>query len=123
MTDRELLELSAKAAGMGSGMRWYGMLGGFFRDEPDQDGISGPWNPLTDDGDALRLLVKLHMDLNFIYDGCDDQYDTVMVHTHGAKCDAEEGIGFYIRGGQIDEDAATRRAIVRAAAAIGEAMP
>lgn len=116
MTDRELLELSAKAAGI--------KIQPFYRGKAlCIAGQRTPWNPLTDDGDALRLLVKLHMDLNFIYDGCDDQYDTVMVHTHGAKCDAEEGIGFYIRGGQIDEDAATRRAIVRAAAAIGEAMP
>jgi len=41
----ELLELAAKAAGMDS--LWRG----------DEDGLS--WNPLTDDGDALRLAVKL----------------------------------------------------------------
>jgi len=54
MTDRELLELAAKAAGMaieydeGFGMYW------------SDDKFSGMfWNPLHNDGDALRLAVKL----------------------------------------------------------------
>ena len=50
MNDRELLERAAKAAGMPTPM----MLG--------DKGLSfgnGWWNPLTDDGDALRLAVKL----------------------------------------------------------------
>jgi hypothetical protein len=50
MTDRELLELAAKAADL----PW------------EQWCINGDasWNPLIDDGDALRLAVKLGMYLN-----------------------------------------------------------
>ena len=56
MTDRELLELAAKAAGISydpslsseKGLSWY---------EGSQRWTV--WNPLTDDGDALRLAHKL----------------------------------------------------------------
>ncbi len=46
MTDRELLEYAAKAAGLDH--LWVVEI----------DGISPNWNPLTDDGDALRLVGK-----------------------------------------------------------------
>lgn len=49
-TDRELLELAAKAAGYE-----YAKHGGYIV----VFGIPGNWNPLSDDGDALRLAVKL----------------------------------------------------------------
>ena len=64
LTDRELLELAAKAAGI----EWYGMAGddndscAYFDIGPDE---VVKWNPLRDDGDALRLAVKLRMDLDF----------------------------------------------------------
>ena len=117
MTEREMLELAAKAAG-------YNVL------DVSDDGtdliitVGGKemfrnWNPLTDDGDALRLAVHLHMDINFYWDGCDDQYDTVRVGTHGATKDVEEEIGFYISCGQLDESVAVRLCITRAAAEIG----
>ena len=100
-TDRELLELAAKAAGID----WF--------DEPALQagkGLhmkSGPfWNPLQDDGDALRLAVALRMDLNINDEECD------VFHADG--CVSEVG-GF-------DTESVVRRAIVRAAAAIGEAM-
>ena len=59
MTEKELLELAAKAAGIslteaewhGDGFYWM-PLGTRF------------WNPLTDDGDALRLMVKLQMQID-----------------------------------------------------------
>ena len=62
MTNRELLELAAKAAGLP-----------YIKPIPDYDGSLGlevgsdnpmrckTWNPLKDDGDALRLGVKLHI--------------------------------------------------------------
>lgn len=57
MTDRERLELAAKAAGI--------------TEETQQileAGINGcRWNPLDDDGDALRLAVKLR--INIIFSG------------------------------------------------------
>lgn len=115
---RELLEMSAKAAGYE--VEWVRNSGCHYRCEAEES--REQWCPLDDDGDALRLAVKLHLDIRFYWDGCDDQYNTVEAYTHGAKKDAEEPIGFYLRGGQIDEAAATRRAIVRAAAAIGSAM-
>lgn len=124
-TDRELLELAAKAAGYET---WWGrghqdeML--FMRlKNPDSTGkCSGiGWNPLTDDGDALRLAVKLRLAVHVW-----DDAETVSVAKtlpdgedpsptsgdwHSADVHACGGI-----------EAATRRAIVRAAAAIGEGM-
>ena len=49
MTDHELLEMAAKAAGIADGDVFYDM-------DNDKE-----WNPLTDDGDALRLAVKLYI--------------------------------------------------------------
>jgi len=98
MTDRELLELAAKEAGYTC---VWGQPGGvlWWRIDPDTARI---WNPLADDGDALRLAVKLGLKLN------------VCVTSGAAQVG---GIGTFV---EIDFDAdpyaATRRAIVRAAA-------
>ena len=108
MTDRELLELAAKAAGI-EVMDWYGdRYSCRNRFETDLFG----WNPLTDDGDALRLAVKLALhiehrqinDTDFVI-----AYDTG--NYHGWKSHYDQ-----------DPYAATRRAIVRAAAEIGKEM-
>ena len=109
MTDRELLELAAKAAGLKhvdySGIDYDGRLGIVLVDEIGRH--CSDWNPLADDGDALRLAVKLEIDIFF-------------------------GANYVIARGSVqmptvnntnDPDAATRRAIVRAAAALGEKMP
>ncbi|MBR0883049.1 hypothetical protein ABIF65_004260 [Bradyrhizobium japonicum] len=53
-TDRELLELAAKAIGLN--LR-YNYLGG--RD------ANQPWDPLTDDGDRYRLIRDLGMSICF----------------------------------------------------------
>ena len=101
MTDRELLERAAKAAGYE-----YAKHGGYIV----VDGIPGNWNPLTDDGDALRLAVKLKLK---VYQG-----DLVaIVHPRMSHAYIAEE---YERNG--DHYAATRRAIVRAAAEIGKGM-
>jgi hypothetical protein len=102
MDDRELLEMAAKAA-------WYQVDTGF-ADCPlifgEDAGHDGPreWNPLEDDGDALRLAVKL-------------------------KLIVEVGSCWLSKYGPVfgedvlpDPLSATRRAIVRAAAQIGRAM-
>lgn len=130
MKDKELLELAAFAAKFDKLTRYSEAIQDY--DSPHcgypalhEDGPGGEccsWNPLTDDGDALRLAVKLHLDLRFHWDGCDDQYDEVEAYTHGAGKDAREQIGFYEREGQLDELAATRHVIVRAAAEIGKKM-
>ncbi len=58
--DRELLELAAKAAGIKNFTYLGGLHGLTVR---NADGSGTPWNPLADDGDALRLAIKLR--LNF----------------------------------------------------------
>lgn len=64
MTDKELLEAAAKAAGIEGEYRTERMcIGGDWQDVtaiflPDDDGW---WNPLTDDGDAFRLACGLDL--------------------------------------------------------------
>jgi hypothetical protein len=68
------------------------------------------WNPLTDDGDALRLAVKLNLVV--------DTYSLCVCY-HSADLEIEE---HYPQGVIHDMYAATRRAIVRAAAEIGKSL-
>ena len=100
MTDLELLELAAKAAGIEVATAH---RHGLFLASAKW------WNPLDDDGDALRLAVKLQMIVNI------DRSESQAGNGH---IDDE-----YELHRNSDPYAATRRAIVRAAAAIGEAMP
>ena len=103
MNDNRLLELAAKAAGsISSGPD------GFWNFESD-----GWWNPLTDDGDAMRLAIKLRIDFQF--DG--EKVEAWFVAPrpgwdNGAVWSWSEPLG-------DDPYAATRRAIVLAAANIG----
>ena len=108
MTNRELLESAAKAAGVFCrgwclpGARldgWHGMYTG----DPDE-GSYVRWNPLKDDGDALRLAVKLKLEVGV-------WFDTTRVESDEAESAVEKHLA--------DPYAATRRAIVRAAAEIG----
>ena len=119
-TDRDLLELAAKAAGveLDYTIRPDGKC--FYHSDRNALATSdGGWfAPLTDDGDALRLAVKLGMDpmrcFQIIIDG--DICKTGVRHTdRGGKYDNLEEH-------KEDPYSATRRAIVRAAAAIGKEM-
>lgn len=101
-TDRELLEMAAKAAGIARSHWDYDWVRGLGHMVYRSD----MWNPLTSDGDALRLAVLLCMNIEVT------QSD-VYACTHGN----------FSEPSKPDRNAATRRAIVRAAAAIGEAMP
>ncbi|CAN7592567.1 hypothetical protein LJR039_004311 [Pseudorhodoferax sp. LjRoot39] len=56
-TGRELLELAAKAAGLE--YRWDGAVGMMRARLPGSGSAFPGWNPLTDDGDAMRLAVAL----------------------------------------------------------------
>ena len=99
-TDRELLELAAKAAGycICEPLRY----GEFRVCNPGQNHLSFAWSPLTDDGDALRLAVKLKMEI---------------VIGQMTVCALVRGQGFARETiGQLDPLAATRRAIVSVAA-------
>jgi hypothetical protein len=110
MTDKELLELAAKAAGIE--IQWPSMGDASCRRTDTWD----IWNPLTDDGDALRLAVKLWI-VPEVYKPDNDaiaHIDADLFPDAGSS--PREYLG-------NDRYAATRRAIVRAAAEIGKAMP
>ena len=91
MTDKELLERAARAAG-------YCQFDGHARQM-----VESGWNPLEDDGDAFRLMVKLRLACDVALSGVN------VVGWHGV--DTSEELGG-------DPLSATRRAIVRAAAAM-----
>ena len=59
-TDREMLEYAAKAAGYEVEMDHKGV---FHIHEGTGPQSWRPWTPLVDDGDALRLAVKLGLDI------------------------------------------------------------
>lgn len=119
MTDRELLELAAKAAGIKIDKSPYN--GGGNRNTGfDVDGYAvldwhngKRWNPLTDDGDALRLAVTLRIPFH-VFDGCVIAYGR-KTNKYPEGYDAQEKYS-------DDTYAATRRAIVRTAAEIGKSM-
>jgi hypothetical protein len=103
LNDKELLELAAKAAGY---VEWDWLATDGNLNVYDKKGRQGAWNPLTDDGDALRLAVKLEQCVTIEGHG-----RTVAISVTGFECE------------EINRDnpyAATRRAIVRAAAEIGK---
>jgi len=99
-TDRELLEFAAKAVGIE--VYWHNSKRCYVSDP------ATPWNPLTDDGDALRLAVRLHFSIF-------QQTGSVTVYINGIDGETVEEVAY-------EADAATRRAIVRAAAEIGEGV-
>jgi len=113
MSDRELLEMAAKAAGMK--LAWYewNLSGEWGMIRPDAtDGKI--WNPLISDGDALRLAVKLFISVNFGY--CADDAPIVTCTSDELENSVEHCLA-------PNFAAQTRRAIVLAAAEIGKAMP
>jgi hypothetical protein len=121
MTDRELLEAAARALGR-TGARYedgewleirYGLKTAIWFDDDE-----GYWNPLESDADAFRLAVKLGIVIS-----------SFMAESYSGENNVARARHFAL--GEIDEHAddnggdmmaATRRAIVRAAAAIGEKM-
>ena len=110
MTDRELLELAAKAAGIDA--EWHNdddadfdaqYEGMFLKGDRSPDN-NKYWNPMRNDGDALRLAVKCKIDVV--------QFSLLVRADVAGLPDVRE-----LYNG--DPLAATRRAIVRAAAEIG----
>lgn len=92
-TDREMLELAAKAAGY-----W----------NYTYNCYEGPmsWNPRDDDGDALRLAVDLKIEL-MVTDQCANACFNMVVYSEPLGNDARK---------------AARRAVVRVAVEIGKGM-
>lgn len=114
-TDRELLENAAKAAGYGGVINFGDEIGVMVSCGPSASKFQ-PWNPLTDDGDALRLAVKLR--IGICYHHADDNTAVsalVSVAFGHSFSESHESLG-------NDPAAATRRAIVRAASSIGGKM-
>ena len=106
MTDQQLLELAAKAAGIKISKSPAGKLWVRFVVTSWDE-----WNPLEDDGDALQLAVKLGL---FV-----DVYDAEVVTGWVVDKDSMSMETLNQPKGN-DPYAATRRAIVRAAAEIGK---
>lgn len=114
MTDRELLELAAKAAGYD--IVWATDLNGFvFR--PFGHGPRTMFSPLNNDGEALRLAVALRLQLDMSRSLVAVGYGKFTRHSLQRE---KEAIIEFKDG---DELGCVRRAIVRAAAEIGKAMP
>jgi|SRR5690554_2087393 len=108
MNDKELLELAAKAAGYVVDSDFYRLV------VRDNSGTPICWNPLEDDGDALRLAAKLLIDIG--------QFPSEVVaavdiddHPASFRLLFTEPVNNEEYRGE-----STRRAIVRAAARIGE---
>lgn len=106
MNEREMLELAAKA--YGDEVVYSTAYKYFLRNERR-------WNPLADDGDALRLSVKLGIDVSYVTNPSGE--NVVMA---SQEC---EFSGWFEELLSTDQFEATRRAITRAAAQIGKAMP
>lgn len=117
MTDRELLELAAKAAGMnladyqGGGDDAQNGLW-MARGYSNPNTGSRDWNPIKDDGDALRLAADLRLRIDpgkHMGDGCtvESQRPGIAGATAFHNTKSEQ----------------MRRAIVMVAAEIGKTMP
>ena len=127
MTDQELLEMAAKAIGLEHEGYANPACGDYYHPRDGDAGLrtsfdvknesslcdgSGAWNPLTNDGDALRLAVNLRMNV---------------FHAVGAAYslpsdddgDFEKVVSYRDAGGP---EKATRKAIVLCAAEIGKDM-
>lgn len=100
MTDRELLELAAEAAGYEVEETAVGGVAKRFR-----RGELRPWNPLDDNGDAFGLAVRLRMRVST---GQAEIWRDVATGLVGPIIEFSEG--------DDDPEAATRRAITKAAA-------
>lgn len=123
MDDRQLLEAAARAAGYPiseghieetpSGLWWVYIDSNEETHPPPTDSAwTELWNPLTDDGDALRLAVQCGLEVSFVNeDGIDRACVGYSGHDH-----ISDHIAYVFEDHKGDIFAATRRAIVRAAA-------
>ena len=104
--DRELLEMAAKAISLPE-CGWMGPAFMYVKDNRFTD-----WNPLTDDGDAMRLSVKLGLAIIQHSKIKDGRLEVAVF----------EGENLELEPYGSDPFAATRRAIVRAAAEMGKSI-
>ena len=104
MTDQELLELAAKAMGFTQHHSYREKLNALLW--LSESGFPSTWSPLTDDKDAFELAVDMKMNLTLL----------------GWRSEAQVSGQPVVVEQVINNDAyaATRRAIVRAAAEMGK---
>ena len=123
MSDRELLEMAAKAYAdpniSQGGENFIRLIG---RDENFGCDVMVQWNPLTNDGDALRLAAKLRLGIEFneasvVASWVDDGYEPKEIYVYPDQTQDDDFNIVY-----TNHDKAARRAIVRAAAEIGRQM-
>lgn len=109
-TDRELLELAAKAAGLRS--EWSDVAGcmNLYADSAFKV-RTGRWDPKRENLDAFKLAVKLRLDINF-YEGSQYVCVTDYLCDHSSSTDYTD-----------DRYRDVRLAILDCAAQIGESMP
>ena len=113
MTDRELLELAAKAAGI--------VQTGFVEEDEvhccallctNQDDCLVFWNPLEDDRDAFKLAILLEMKVS--------GRRAIVEHPYEPELCKPIASSYVSKGEEQDIVKATRLAIVRVAAEIGK---
>lgn len=117
MTDRELLELAARAAGYmpNKSWSWVSDSDGFMC---RVEGRTQYWNPLHDPGDALRLAVALHLCIKH-FPIVDTEFGPSMGMVEVYHHDDNDPLYVeYLRNGD-DRLIATMRAITQATAEIG----
>lgn len=128
-TDSELLELAAKAAGIEV---WFPRMNGGKDDDGNRIILTpchtmtpngaAEWNPLADDGDALRLAVKLGIStLPYPIYNETERHSVIAKQRRRTDMMREANQTEVIEVYGDDSCAATRRAIVRSAAEIGRA--
>jgi hypothetical protein len=109
----EMLTLAAKAAGFHL-LGWNDDREGYHCNDVSM-ADDGYWNPLADDGDALRLAVRLQIEVS-------PRKETAAAYRWDVGCNINGKTYSMEHYCDSDPSAATRRAIVRAAAEIGKAM-
>jgi hypothetical protein len=110
MTNKELLEVAAKAAGIET-TGYEPRLGLQYVNGSEDSPYTDYWNPLENDSDAFRLMVKCGMGVSVPSDY--GRSDVISFENSYAQAVVEHG---------NDPYAATRRAIVMVAAQIGKGM-
>lgn len=121
--DVDLFESAAKAAGIT--LEWWdddGSLNPGYIVNRENDLVS--WDPLSDDGDALRLAVKLQLTVCNEHLSAGVAYCTRQKPGNGIDEDTYPEVRSGMNESELiaEDYAATRRAIVRAAAEIGRRM-
>lgn len=111
MNDRELLERAAKAAGKDHAWNHRGILLCWSGESSRR--LDKPWNPLADDGDAMRLATRLHIHIEWV-GGAHSSVDRVQASPKGF------GHLAWVEKFKDDPASAARRAIVNVAAAMAD---